>query len=64
MAEVKVRANVGIMGFEPGDEFSAEDSVDIQGLINIGYLSELVPIVPVVKPTKVKLDEPHGGDGK
>lgn len=62
MPEIKVRCNVHILGFEAGDEFSTPDSEEIQGLLNIGYLTELVPVVgeSVPKASKVKLSEPNG----
>lgn len=60
MPEIKVRCNVHILGFEAGDEFSTPDSEEIQGLLNIGFLTELVPVVGETPKSKVKLSEPNG----
>lgn len=52
---LKLRANVTIMGFDPGEEFSVAETETIRGLVNNGYLTELVPII-----SPVKLSEPYG----
>lgn len=56
---IKLRANVGVLGFDAGEEFAVEDTPTIRGLVDMGYLTELVPVISNERLREhVSLDKP------